>query len=86
MSGARLVVDWTRCDGHGLCGELLPEIVSFDDWGFPMVGRDPVPAHLGPLAERAVRECPVLALRLQPAADKSAGVPSRRAMARRHGG
>lgn len=72
MSGGRLVVDWTRCDGHGPCAELLPEIVGLDDWGFPMVGRDDVPTELVPLAERAVRECPVLALRLQPSASKAA--------------
>ena len=22
----RLHVDWTRCDGHGACAELLPEL------------------------------------------------------------
>jgi len=75
MTGRRLTIDWTRCDGHGLCAELLPEVVDLDDWGFPMVGREAVPAEVIPLAERAVRECPVLALRLRPAtnrADKAA--------------
>lgn len=67
MTDVRLVVNWTRCDGHGLCAELLPEIVDLDDWGFPMVARGAVPHPLVPLAERSVRECPVLALRLQAA-------------------
>ena len=70
MSGERLVVDWTRCDGHGLCAELLPEVVRLDDWGYPMVGREALPAELTAIAARAVRECPALALRLQSAAGR----------------
>jgi ferredoxin len=65
-----LVVDWVRCDGHGHCIELLPEVITADDWGFPMM-TGPVPAHLERLAERARTSCPALALRLvrdQPAA------------------
>ncbi|MBK5306326.1 MAG: ferredoxin [Frankiaceae bacterium] len=60
---SRLVVDWGRCDGHGLCGVLLPELVDLDDWGFPVVGVD-VPDDLHPAAKTAVRSCPALALRL----------------------
>ena len=37
----RIVVDWTACDGRGLCAELLPELVSRDEWGFPLIP-DPV--------------------------------------------
>jgi len=59
----RMVVDWTRCDGHGLCAEILPELIGLDDWGYPIV-RGPVPPHLITLAERARGACPVLALRL----------------------
>ena len=33
-------IDWTRCDGHGLCAELLPEQIARDEWGFPiLIGR-----------------------------------------------
>jgi len=60
----RLVIDRIRCDGHGLCAELLPELVSLDDWGYPIVAPADVPGDLGPLARRAVELCPVLALRL----------------------
>jgi ferredoxin len=59
-----IVVDRIRCDGHGLCAELLPERISLDDWGFPIVKRGPVPGHLVDVARRAVDVCPVLALRL----------------------
>ena len=34
---AQLRVDWTRCDGHGLCQALLPERVGLDEWGFPVI-------------------------------------------------
>ena len=60
---ARLVVDWVRCQGHGTCTELLPEVLAADDWGFPIVA-GPVPAHLERLAERARASCPSMALRL----------------------
>ncbi|MEZ5116700.1 MAG: ferredoxin [Candidatus Nanopelagicales bacterium] len=59
-----LQVDWLRCDAHGLCAELLPEVISLDDWGYPFVG-GPVPEHLHGFAERAVAACPALALRLE---------------------
>jgi ferredoxin len=49
-----------------LCAELLPELISRDDWGYPILTPDPVPAALRPLAGQAVDVCPVLALRLVP--------------------
>ena len=57
-------VDRIACDGHGLCAELLPELIELDDWGHPIVRAGAVPA--GPVghARRAVDLCPVLALRL----------------------
>jgi len=60
----RLHVDWTACDGRGLCAELLPELLGEDDWGFPVVRGDRVPGTLVPAARRAVDRCPALALRL----------------------
>lgn len=65
----RLHVDWTRCDGHGSCTELLPELLVRDEWGFPLSrtgDHDPtVPRQLDDLARRAVSACPLQALRLQ---------------------
>ena len=61
----RLRVDPIRCDGHGLCAELLPERVRRDDWGYPIVSPAPVGPDLLPLARKAVDACPVLALRLE---------------------
>jgi ferredoxin len=65
-SGQRLVVDRIRCDGFGMCAELLPEIIELDDWGYPIVAAGAVPDDLLEHARRAVAVCPVLALRLAP--------------------
>ena len=56
----------TACSGHGLCAELLPELVTLDEWGYPIVARGPVPPALGRHVRRAVTDCPTLALRLLP--------------------
>ena len=60
-----LVIDRIKCDGRGLCAELLPERIRLDDWGYPILAPGPVPEHLLPLAQRAVEDCPVLAIALR---------------------
>lgn len=60
-----LRVDPIACEGHGLCAELFPERVRLDDWGYPIVDPEPIPAALEGHARRAVAACPMLALRLQ---------------------
>ena len=67
-----IAVDRIKCDGRGLCAELLPELIRLDDWGYPIVASGPVPGHLVPQAEMAVKACPVLALRLRAAAARTA--------------
>ncbi len=64
MTARRIGVDRIACDGHGACAELLPELVSLDEWGYPVLHERPVPEHLRALAQRAVTTCPTLALRL----------------------
>jgi len=61
----RVRVNPITCEAHGLCAELLPELIRLDDWGYPIVERGPVPQHLLGHARRAVAGCPVLALRLE---------------------
>ena len=64
---ARLHIDWTRCDGHGLCHALAPDLIDLDEWGFPIF-KDPASGHtaIGGDADlrRIVAACPALALRL----------------------
>jgi ferredoxin len=67
-SGQEIVVDRIRCDGFGMCAELLPELIELDDWGYPIVAAGVVPGSLLEHARRAVAVCPVLALRLRPTA------------------
>jgi ferredoxin len=51
---ARLHVDFIACDGRGLCAEILPEMITLDDWGFPMIADGRVPARLLADARAAV--------------------------------
>ena len=59
-----LRVNPIACDGHGLCAELFPERVTLDEWGYPIVDAHAIPKELEKHAERAVNECPKLALLL----------------------
>ena len=57
----------TRCDAYGYCAELLPELISVDQWGYPIVPRDGVDVgDAAETAQAAVRACPRKALFLQP--------------------
>ncbi|GAA2412611.1 NADH-quinone oxidoreductase subunit NuoF family protein [Actinomadura vinacea] len=60
----RLEVDWSRCDGHGLCADVLHGLVRMDEYGYPVIPAEPIPARLEPDARKAVARCPGLALRL----------------------
>ena len=64
----QLLVDRIRCDGFGMCAELLPELIELDDWGYPIIRAGAVPDAVLEHARRAVAVCPVLALRLAPVA------------------
>lgn len=70
MTGRRLAVDWPACRAHGVCAELLPEIVELDEWGYPVIAPGPVPDSLRRFAQRAVSSCPTLALRLVPVTEE----------------
>ena len=63
-TGPRLRVNPIACDGRGLCAEVLPEMITLDDWGFPIICDAEVPPGLLDEAAEAVRLCPRLALRL----------------------
>ncbi|WP_051124987.1 ferredoxin [Amycolatopsis benzoatilytica] len=64
----RLTVDPIACRAHGLCAEVLPELVSLDEWGYPVIAGASVPEPLVAEARRAAAACPVLALRLRKSA------------------
>jgi len=60
-------VDPIACDGTGICAELFPERVRLDDRGYPIIDPTPFDDGLLPHAQRAVQNCPRLALTLDPA-------------------
>jgi ferredoxin len=61
----RLRVDPIACDAYGFCAELLPERITLDEWGYPVVDGTPVPPPLVELATRAATECPRRAVLLE---------------------
>jgi len=61
----RLRVNPIACTGHGLCAELLPEVIELDPWGYPILSSSAVPAGLMEHAKRAVDTCPTLALLME---------------------
>jgi ferredoxin len=63
----RLRVDWILCDGYGLCGDLLPDLIDLDDWRYPILRPVPVDRSLMHDAQRAVDCCPMKALSLETA-------------------
>ena len=69
----QLRVNPIACTGHGLCAELAPELVTLDEWGYPLTPDSPVPDHLMELARQAVRNCPRRALRLTSSAPADGG-------------
>jgi ferredoxin len=67
MTPVRLVVDPIACDAFGHCAELLPELITLDEWGYPIIAPGDVPPGLLALAKAAVRACPRRALLLRSA-------------------
>jgi ferredoxin len=60
-----LRVNPIACEAHGLCAEILPERITLDEWGYPLVDSRPLPQELVGLARRAADACPTLALLLE---------------------
>jgi ferredoxin len=60
----QLVVNPITCVGHGICADLLPELIRLDDWGYPIIDPGPIPPHLREHVRRAISACPTLALKL----------------------
>ena len=65
--GARIEVDRTRCEGHGLCAQTAPELLRLDEIGELVINGDELAAEALDRARAAVRACPVAALRLSEA-------------------
>lgn len=67
---AGLQIDWTRCEGRGICVELLTSRLINDPWGFPLEKEASEPSGASipishtelPDARQAVKFCPCSAL------------------------
>lgn len=59
----RVIVDFDRCEGHGVCTLAAPEVFSFDHRGnLQVVGR-PGEEHRAAV-EESIRTCPAIAIQL----------------------
>lgn len=62
MSTVRIRIDPVACDAYGYCAELLPEAITLDEWGYPVIDGKPLPPELATAARRAAHDCPRRAL------------------------
>jgi ferredoxin len=60
-----LRVNSIACEAHGMCAELLPERITLDEWGYPILDGEPIPSSLLDHARRAARACPTFALLIE---------------------
>ena len=61
----RVRVNPIACEAHGMCAELLPEWISLDEWGYPIIEEGPLPPELVSHARRAAQACPTFALLIE---------------------
>jgi ferredoxin len=64
----RVSIDAGRCQGHGRCATLAPELFDVDDLGTGHVLVDPCPEEFRAAAEEAALSCPESAITVSPAA------------------
>ncbi|MEV0251284.1 ferredoxin [Nocardia sp. NPDC050712] len=60
----RILADRARCEGHGMCEALAPNLFRIDDDGTVVLLSEAVAAADEELIALAVDSCPVQALRL----------------------
>jgi len=65
MMSRHLRVNPIACEAHGMCAELLPERVTLDQWGYPIIDDRAVDGALLENARRAAAACPTFALLLE---------------------
>ena len=69
----RLRVNPIACEAHGMCAELLPERITLDDWGYPVIDGEPLSPVLLDHARRAAQACPTFALLLERERERGRG-------------
>jgi len=61
----RLRVNPIACEAHGMCAELLPERITLDEWGYPLLDGERLEGAVLQHARRAAQACPTFALLLE---------------------
>jgi len=69
----RLRVDWIKCDGYGLCGDLVPDLIQLDEWRYPILPADAVDDSRVHELQRAIDCCPMRAITIDRGTGRSAG-------------
>lgn len=59
-------INWLACKGFGSCAYAAPDLIELDDWGYPILPDGPIPRDRRDEAKKAVRDCPMDALRWAP--------------------
>ena len=57
-----LHVDSSKCQGHGRCNAVAPEVFELDDLGYVMTASGPVASELEAVERKGVGACPEKAL------------------------
>lgn len=60
----KIAIDSNKCEGHGRCVALAPDLFDVDDYGMSYTLMDEVPAVQEHAAKRAVSACPERAISL----------------------
>lgn len=61
----RLHLDATRCDGHGVCALVCPDLIRLDPWGYAsLIETEDATRRVERRARRAAAMCPARALTL----------------------
>jgi ferredoxin len=58
----RISVDYTRCDGHGVCESIAEDLFEIGDDDAVRVKVNPIPAERRAAGADAVAQCPKVAL------------------------
>ncbi|GAA1868643.1 hypothetical protein GCM10009836_56440 [Pseudonocardia ailaonensis] len=58
----KLHVEWTECEGHGMCVQHVPELVDLDDEGTLTLLREDFGEPEAAAVRSAVAACPKAAL------------------------
>lgn len=61
----RIEAEFSRCEGHGICEEVAPQMYRLDDDAVVVVIHPDVPPGLERSAEAGARVCPVAALKVR---------------------